>query len=171
VGVGVGVDGGGGGLFGREVVVVAAPGGDGAGSRASRRFGHWQRAPRPSINNTPPTLKAGVSKVLGGDKGKAKRADDLRTEVSQLELSIGAAAAEYARIRDINREELARFTKERRAEYGAMVENFAATQVGFFRSFFWRFFRAGCRRAGGASAALHTPPPCSRVPAAAAPAA
>lgn len=67
--------------------------------------------------------------MFGGDKGKEKRVDDLRTEAAQLDLSIGAARAEYERLKGINRGELARFAVERRREYGAMVENFAATQV------------------------------------------
>jgi hypothetical protein len=68
--------------------------------------------------------------VFGGDKAKAKKSEDLRTEVAQLELSIGSARAEYDRIKAINRDELERFAAERRAKYAAMVENFAATQVG-----------------------------------------
>lgn len=67
--------------------------------------------------------------MFGGDKAKAKRCDDLRSEVAQLELSVGAARSEYTKIAAINRDELARFAKDRRADYGVMVENFAATQV------------------------------------------
>ncbi|KAI8464908.1 MAG: hypothetical protein J3K34DRAFT_438762 [Monoraphidium minutum] len=74
-------------------------------------------------------LQVAGAKVFGGDKAKAKRAEDLRSEIAQLELSIGSARTEYERIADINRSELERFGRERRAEYAAMVENFAATQV------------------------------------------
>ncbi|KIY99426.1 hypothetical protein MNEG_8536 [Monoraphidium neglectum] len=74
-------------------------------------------------------LQLAGAKVFGGDKAKAKRAEDLRTEIAQLELSIGSARAEYEKIAEINRSELERFGRERRAEYTAMVENFAATQV------------------------------------------
>ncbi|GBF95905.1 sorting nexin 2A-like [Raphidocelis subcapitata] len=74
-------------------------------------------------------LQLAGAKVFGGDKAKAKKSEDLRTEVAQLELSIGSARAEYDRIKAINRDELERFAAERRAKYAAMVENFAATQV------------------------------------------
>jgi len=74
-------------------------------------------------------LELAGSKVFGGDKGKAKRAEDLKTEAAQLDLSVGAARSEYERIKDINKSELERFGRERRAEYAVMVENFAATQV------------------------------------------
>jgi hypothetical protein len=55
--------------------------------------------------------------------------DELRTDVSRLELSIGAAKAEYDKIKAANVAETARFAAERRAEYSAMLENFTATQV------------------------------------------
>jgi hypothetical protein len=60
---------------------------------------------------------------------KVKRVDELRTDVSRLELSIGAAKAEYDKIKAANVAETARFAAERRAEYSAMLENFTATQV------------------------------------------
>jgi hypothetical protein len=87
--------------------------------------------PPPSIFSPPPpkTQLAGA-KVFGGDKAKERRADDLKGEAAQLELSVGAARAEYERLVAINRAELERFGRERRGEYSVMVENFAATQVG-----------------------------------------
>lgn len=61
---------------------------------------------------------------------QTKRVDDLRTDISCLELSIGAAKAEYEKIKAVNLAETARFAAERRAEYMSMLENFTATQVG-----------------------------------------
>lgn len=58
-----------------------------------------------------------------------KRVDDLRGDVSRLELSLGAAKAEYDKIKAANLSETARFAAERRAEYTQMLENFTATQV------------------------------------------
>ncbi|KAF6260499.1 hypothetical protein COO60DRAFT_1684872 [Scenedesmus sp. NREL 46B-D3] len=58
-----------------------------------------------------------------------KRVDELRTDVARLELSIGAAKAEYDKIKAANVAETARFAAERRAEYSVMLENFTATQV------------------------------------------
>lgn len=49
--------------------------------------------------------------------------------MSRLELSIGAAKAEYDKIKAANLSETARFAAERRAEYLQMLENFTATQV------------------------------------------
>lgn len=56
--------------------------------------------------------------------------DELRGDVARLELSVGAARAEYDKIKAANVAETARFAAERRAEYSAMLENFTATQVG-----------------------------------------
>jgi len=58
-----------------------------------------------------------------------KRVEELRGDVSRLELSIGAAKAEYDKIKAANLSETARFAAERRAEYLQMLENFTATQV------------------------------------------
>lgn len=59
-----------------------------------------------------------------------KRVEELRNDISCLELSIGAAKAEYDKIKAANLSETARFATERRAEYTQMLENFTATQVG-----------------------------------------
>ena len=56
--------------------------------------------------------------------------DDLRGDISRLELSVSAAKAEYDKIKAANLSETARFAAERRAEYTQMLENFTATQVG-----------------------------------------
>lgn len=58
-----------------------------------------------------------------------KKVDDLRGDISRLELSLGAAKAEYDKIKAANLSETARFAAERRAEYIQMLENFTATQV------------------------------------------
>eukprot|EP00879_Flechtneria_rotunda_P009329 GHRR01009767.1.p2 GENE.GHRR01009767.1~~GHRR01009767.1.p2 ORF type:complete len:234 (+),score=100.44 GHRR01009767.1:1672-2373(+) len=63
------------------------------------------------------------------DKIKVKRVDDLKGEISCLELSISAAKAGYDKIKAVNLAETARFAAERRAEYSQMLENFTATQV------------------------------------------
>jgi hypothetical protein len=59
-----------------------------------------------------------------------KKVDDLRGDISRLELSVGAAKAEYDKLKAANLSETARFAAERRAEYLQMLENFTATQVG-----------------------------------------
>eukprot|EP00882_Tetradesmus_deserticola_P031814 GHRQ01035987.1.p1 GENE.GHRQ01035987.1~~GHRQ01035987.1.p1 ORF type:complete len:138 (+),score=70.31 GHRQ01035987.1:187-600(+) len=74
-------------------------------------------------------LEAKQKALAETDKSKVKRVDDLRTDISRLELSIGAAKAEYDKIKAANVAETARFAAERRAEYSAMLENFTATQV------------------------------------------
>jgi len=75
-------------------------------------------------------LEAGVTKVtFGGDRAKQKQIEDLRLEISRLEISIGVAKGEYDKIKTANNTETARFISERRAEYMSMVENLAATQV------------------------------------------
>lgn len=63
------------------------------------------------------------------DKIKVKRVDELQGDISCLELSIGAAKAEYDKIKAANLSETARFAAERRAEYCQMLEAFTATQV------------------------------------------
>eukprot|EP00879_Flechtneria_rotunda_P026570 GHRR01028342.1.p1 GENE.GHRR01028342.1~~GHRR01028342.1.p1 ORF type:complete len:116 (-),score=57.90 GHRR01028342.1:46-393(-) len=60
---------------------------------------------------------------------QVKRVDDLKGEISCLELSISAAKAGYDKIKAVNLAETARFAAERRAEYSQMLENFTATQV------------------------------------------
>lgn len=70
--------------------------------------------------------------------------DELRGDISRLELSLGAAKAEYDKIKAANLSETARFAAERRAEYIQMLENFTATQVG--RGGGWG--RALCMHAG-----------------------
>jgi hypothetical protein len=59
----------------------------------------------------------------------AKRAEELRADASRLELSCAAARREYDRLAGINRAELARVSRERAAELGAMLEGAAATQA------------------------------------------
>ena len=59
-----------------------------------------------------------------------KKVDELRGDISRLELSLGSAKAEYDKIKAANLSETARFAAERRAEYLQMLENFTATQVG-----------------------------------------
>jgi hypothetical protein len=61
---------------------------------------------------------------------QVRKVDDLRGDISRLELSVGAAKAEYDKIKTANLSETARFAAERRAEYVQMLENFTATQVG-----------------------------------------
>lgn len=58
-----------------------------------------------------------------------KKVDDLRGDISRLELSLGSAKAEYDKLKAANLSETARFAMERRAEYIEMLENFTATQV------------------------------------------
>jgi hypothetical protein len=60
---------------------------------------------------------------------QVRRVDELRNDISCLELSISAAKAEYDKIKAVNLSEAARFAAERRAEYSVMLENFTATQV------------------------------------------
>lgn len=60
---------------------------------------------------------------------QVKRVEELRNDIACLELSIGAAKAEYDKIKVANLSETARFAAERRAEYMQMLENFTATQV------------------------------------------
>ncbi|KAF6260469.1 hypothetical protein COO60DRAFT_892770 [Scenedesmus sp. NREL 46B-D3] len=78
-------------------------------------------------------LEAKQKALAEADKSKVKRVDELRTDVARLELSIGAAKAEYDKIKAANVAETARFAAERRAEYSVMLENFTATQVGLCR--------------------------------------
>lgn len=61
---------------------------------------------------------------------QVKRVEELRTDISRLELSITSAKAEYEKIKAANLTETARFAAERRAEYSLMLENFTAIQVG-----------------------------------------
>lgn len=74
-------------------------------------------------------LEAKQKALAEADKSKIKRVEELRGDVSRLELSIGAAKAEYDKIKAANLSETARFAAERRAEYLQMLENFTATQV------------------------------------------
>ncbi|WIA09894.1 hypothetical protein OEZ85_010108 [Tetradesmus obliquus] len=74
-------------------------------------------------------LEAKQKALAEMDKSKVKRVDELRGDVARLELSVGAARAEYDKIKAANVAETARFAAERRAEYSAMLENFTATQV------------------------------------------
>ena len=73
--------------------------------------------------------EAAAGRVLGGDQAKLRRAEELKSEAAQLELSVGAAWAEYERVKAANKKELERVSQERRAELSAMVEALAATQV------------------------------------------
>lgn len=61
---------------------------------------------------------------------QVKKVDELRGDISRLELSLGSAKAEYDKLKAANLSETARFAAERRAEYLQMMENFTATQVG-----------------------------------------
>jgi hypothetical protein len=74
-------------------------------------------------------LHLGMQVTFGGDRAKQKQIEELRLEVSRLEISIGVAKGEYDKIKATNGSETARFVSERRCEYMAMVENLAATQV------------------------------------------
>eukprot|EP00878_Enallax_costatus_P044804 GHUV01053557.1.p1 GENE.GHUV01053557.1~~GHUV01053557.1.p1 ORF type:complete len:166 (+),score=67.33 GHUV01053557.1:490-987(+) len=74
-------------------------------------------------------LEAKQKTLAEMDKTKVKRVEELRNDISCLELSIGAARAEYDKIKAANLSETARFAAERRAEYMQMLENFTATQV------------------------------------------
>ena len=56
----------------------------------------------PSIPPLPRVSQATGSKVLGGDATRARRADELKTDASRLEMSIVAAKAEYDRIKAAN---------------------------------------------------------------------
>jgi hypothetical protein len=67
--------------------------------------------------------------VLHHSLVQIKKVDDLRGDISRLELSVGAAKAEYDKLKAANLAETARFAAERRAEYLQMLENFTATQV------------------------------------------
>ena len=49
-----------------------------------------------------PFTQAAGSKVLGGDASRLRRADELRSDASRLEMSIVAARAEYERIKGVN---------------------------------------------------------------------
>ena len=72
---------------------------------------------------------AALQVTFGGDRAKQKQIEDLRLEISRLEISINVAKGEYDKIKTANNSETARFVSERRAEYMSMVENLAATQV------------------------------------------
>jgi cell division protein FtsB len=58
-----------------------------------------------------------------------KRVEELKMDISRLELSITSAKAEYEKIKAANLSETTRFAAERRAEYSLMLENFTAIQV------------------------------------------
>eukprot|EP00775_Hariotina_reticulata_P008356 gene8356-8540_t len=74
-------------------------------------------------------LEAKQKLLADADKSKVKRVEELRTDISRLELSITSAKAEYEKIKAANLTETARFAAERRAEYSLMLENFTAIQV------------------------------------------
>lgn len=73
-----------------------------------------------------------------------KKVDELRGDISRLELSLGSAKAEYDKIKAANLSETARFAAERRAEYLQMLENFTATQVGVRTAGAWALQSRHC---------------------------
>lgn len=69
--------------------------------------------------------------VVGGDRGKMRKANELRNEVSTLEQSIATAEGEYQKIKEVNFSELKRFRSQKNKDFTAMVHSLACVQAAY----------------------------------------
>lgn len=72
-----------------------------------------------------------AGQVVGGDRNKIRKANDLRNEVSTLEQSISTAEGEYKKIKDVNFSELERFRSQKNKDFTAMVHSLACVQAAY----------------------------------------
>ncbi|GBG67588.1 hypothetical protein CBR_g717 [Chara braunii] len=76
-------------------------------------------------------LEAQSSKVFGGDKSRTRKIADLSRDVALTEAARDVAQQEYDRIKERNRSEVERFTKQRHHDFWSMIEGFVCTQVAY----------------------------------------
>lgn len=76
-------------------------------------------------------LESQAAQVVGGDRSKARRASDVRNDVSTLEHSIEAADAEYSKIKKINFEEMDRYCAQKNKDFTAMLHSLACVQAAY----------------------------------------
>ncbi|GMH38963.1 hypothetical protein BSKO_06861 [Bryopsis sp. KO-2023] len=72
-----------------------------------------------------------ASLVVGGDRGKVRKANDVRNEINTLEHSIQAARAEYDKLKKVNRDELSRFQSQKKKDFTAMLHSLACVQAAY----------------------------------------
>lgn len=72
-------------------------------------------------------LEASGARVLGGDPPKARRLAGVRNDLAALDAALAAARAEYARVAQRNKQDLARRSAEREAGLQALARGFAQT--------------------------------------------
>ncbi|XP_024005717.1 sorting nexin 2A [Eutrema salsugineum] len=76
-------------------------------------------------------LEAASSKVLGGDKSKIRKIEELKETIKVTKDAKNVAIREYERIKDNNRFEVERLDGERRADFMNMMKGFVVNQVGY----------------------------------------
>ncbi|CAN6469713.1 unnamed protein product [Victoria cruziana] len=82
-----------------------------------------------SMNLRAERLEAASSRIFGADKSRNRRLEELRETIRVTEASKSCAIKEYERIKENNRNELARLDSERANDFFGMLRGFAINQV------------------------------------------
>ncbi|QDZ17546.1 sorting nexin 2a [Chloropicon primus] len=78
-------------------------------------------------------LEAKSAGKLGGDKGKTRKVHELQLDIEALEKAKKAAHEECERIAERNKEEVARFVVEKKADMATMLLGFAKVQAALWQ--------------------------------------
>lgn len=76
-------------------------------------------------------LKSAAEAAVGGDRGKARRAQSIESDLEMLQVSVSDATAEYTKIKDVNLQELERFKLQKAKDFTQMLRSFSCVQAAY----------------------------------------